>query len=48
MFYVPCVATISVLWKDFGWKKAMAVCILEILFAIALAGVVKRILDLVF
>ncbi len=47
MFYVPCVATISVLWKDFGWKKAMAVCILEILFAIVLAGIVKRILDLV-
>ncbi|NLV18528.1 MAG: ferrous iron transport protein B [Bacteroidetes bacterium] len=48
MFYVPCVATISVLWKDFGWKKAMAVCILEILFAIAIAGIVKRALDLVF
>jgi ferrous iron transport protein B len=48
MFYVPCVATISVFWKDFGWKKAMAVCILEILFAIVLAGIVKRFLDLVF
>jgi len=48
MFYVPCVATISVLWKEYGWKKAMAVCIIEILFAIILAGLVKRILDLVF
>jgi ferrous iron transport protein B len=48
MFYVPCVATISVLWKEYGWKKAMAVCVLEILFAIVLAGVVKRILDFVF
>jgi ferrous iron transport protein B len=48
MFYIPCVATISVLWKEYGWKKAMAVCILEILFAILLAGLVKRILDLVF
>jgi len=48
MFYVPCVATISVLWKDFGWKKAMAVCILEILFAIVIAGIVRRALDLVF
>jgi ferrous iron transport protein B len=46
MFYVPCVATISVLWKEYGWRKAMAVCILEILFAIILAGLVKRILDL--
>jgi ferrous iron transport protein B len=47
MFYVPCVATISVLWKDYGWKKAMAICFLEIGFAILLAGIVKRILDLV-
>jgi len=48
MFYIPCVATISVLWKEYGWKKAMAICILEILFALLLAGIVKRILDFVF
>ncbi len=48
MFYIPCVATISVLWKEYGWKKAMAICVLEILFAILLAGVAKRLLDLVF
>jgi ferrous iron transport protein B len=48
MFYVPCVATISVLWKEYGWKKALAVCVLEILIAILLAGLVKRILDFVF
>lgn len=48
MFYVPCVATISVLWKEYGWKKALAICVLEILFAILLAGFIKRILDFVF
>lgn len=48
MFYIPCVATISVLWKEYGWKKAMAICVLEILFAILLAGVAKRLLNLVF
>jgi ferrous iron transport protein B len=48
MFYIPCVATISVLWKEYGWKKALTICILEILFAILLAGVVKRLLDIVF
>ncbi len=48
MFYIPCVATISVLWKEYGWKKAMIICVLEILFAIILAGLVKRILDFVF
>jgi len=48
MFYVPCVATISVLWKEYGWKKAMVICIIEILFAIVLAGLVRRLLDFVF
>jgi ferrous iron transport protein B len=48
MFYIPCIATISVLWKEYGWKRALIVCILEILFAILLAGFVKRILDVVF
>lgn len=44
MFYIPCVATISVLWKDYGWKKAITICIIEILFAILLAGLVSRLL----
>lgn len=48
MFYVPCVATISVLWKEYGWKKTLAICIVETLGAIILAGIVKRILDFVF
>jgi ferrous iron transport protein B len=48
MFYVPCIATISVLWKDYGWKKAMIVCIIESLGAILLAGIISRLLNLVF
>jgi ferrous iron transport protein B len=48
IFYVPCVATISVIWKEYGWKKALLICIIEILFAILLAGLVKRVLDFVF
>ncbi len=44
MFYVPCVATIAVLWKEYGRKKALMVCTLEILFAIILAGLVSRML----
>lgn len=48
MFYVPCVATISVIWKDYGWKKALTVTMLEIIFAIILAGIVRRVLELVF
>ncbi|MDX9727300.1 MAG: ferrous iron transport protein B, partial [Bacteroidales bacterium] len=42
MFYVPCVATISVLWKEYGWKKALIISLVETLFAIVLAGLVKR------
>ncbi len=48
MFYVPCVATISVLWKEYGWKKALLICFIETLGAIVLAGIIKRLLDLVF
>lgn len=46
MFYVPCIATVSVLWKEYGWKKALAVTVIEILFAIVLAGLVYRLLTL--
>jgi len=46
MFYVPCVATISVLWKEYGWKKALLISLIETLFAILLAGLVKRLLDI--
>jgi len=48
MFYIPCVATISVLWKEYGWKKALIVCSLEILFAILLAGLINKILNFIF
>lgn len=48
MFYIPCVATISVLWNEYGWKRTLAVCVLEIAFAILLGGIVKRILDFIF
>ncbi|NLA50005.1 MAG: ferrous iron transporter B, partial [Bacteroidales bacterium] len=46
MFYVPCIATVSVLWKEYGWKKALAVTVIEILFAILLAGLVYRLLNM--
>jgi ferrous iron transport protein B len=45
MFYVPCVATISVLWKEYGWRKALVITVSETAFAIVLAGLVKRVLD---
>jgi ferrous iron transport protein B len=47
MFYIPCVATIATLVKEFGWKKALLITFSEIAFAIALGGVFLRSLNLV-
>jgi ferrous iron transport protein B len=47
IFYIPCVATIATLVKEFGWRKALLITVSEILFAIALGGVSLRILELV-
>ena len=46
MFYIPCIATIAALWKEFGWKKTLAISFFEIFFAIILAGIISRILGL--
>jgi ferrous iron transport protein B len=47
MFYIPCIATISALVKEFGWKKALTITMFEIAFAIILGGVALRLLTLV-
>ncbi|MGB9778758.1 MAG: ferrous iron transport protein B, partial [Candidatus Bathyarchaeales archaeon] len=44
MFYIPCIATIAALTKEFGWKKALYITIFEITFAILLGGITLRIL----
>lgn len=46
MFYIPCIATIAALVKEFGWKKAFFISVFEIGFAIALGGVALRVLTL--
>jgi len=46
MFYIPCVATIAALVKEFGSKKALSITVFEIAFAIILGGVALRILAL--
>jgi len=45
MFYIPCVATIAALAREFGWKKALGITIFEILFAIGIGGVVFRLVS---
>jgi ferrous iron transport protein B len=46
MFYIPCIATIAALGKEFGWKRAMSITIFEIVFAISIGGVAMRMLTL--
>jgi ferrous iron transport protein B len=46
MFYIPCIATIAALVKEFGWKKALLITLFEIGFAIILGGVALRVFNL--
>jgi len=46
MIYIPCIATIAVLAKEFGYKRAAIISLTEIGFAIALGGILLRILIL--
>jgi len=44
MFYIPCIATIAALAKEFGWKRALSITIFEIVFAISIGGIAMRML----
>ncbi|MGQ9639427.1 MAG: ferrous iron transport protein B [Candidatus Bathyarchaeia archaeon] len=44
--YIPCIATIAVLGREFGWKKAAGVAAADILLAILLGGVAYRLLHI--
>jgi ferrous iron transport protein B len=46
MFYIPCVATIAALVREFGFKKAMFITVFEIVFAISIGGIALRVLTL--
>ncbi len=43
MLYIPCVATIAALHREFGWKKTLIITALKIGLAIIIAGLVARI-----
>lgn len=46
MLYIPCIATIAACIREFGWKKALAIAIVDIAFALLLGGLAYRILSL--
>ncbi|MEM3673669.1 MAG: ferrous iron transport protein B [Candidatus Bathyarchaeia archaeon] len=46
MLYIPCIATIAACIREFGWKKALAISIIDIAFALLLGGLAYRLLAL--
>lgn len=46
MVYIPCIATISVLIKEFGYRRAAIISLSEIGLAIFLGGILSRIMSL--
>jgi ferrous iron transport protein B len=44
MLYIPCIATVGALVKEFGWKKAWLITIFEIFLALVLGGITFRLL----
>ena len=46
MVYVPCIATIAVLVKEFGYREAVVISLAEILLAVGLGGIIYRLVIL--
>ncbi len=46
MIYIPCLAMILSLAKEFGWKKAFSIALFEVAFAILIGGLAFRLLSL--
>jgi ferrous iron transport protein B len=44
MIYIPCIATIAALIREFGWKKALAITFTDIALALFLGGIAYRLL----
>jgi ferrous iron transport protein B len=44
MIYVPCIATIAVLAKEFGLKRAALISFVEVSMAIVLGGILHYVL----
>ncbi|MFH1471213.1 MAG: hypothetical protein ABIF01_05675, partial [Candidatus Micrarchaeota archaeon] len=42
--YVPCISAISVLKREFGWKRCLVISISTIVLAIVVGGIAVRVL----
>jgi ferrous iron transport protein B len=47
MIYIPCIATIAACAREFGWRKALAIVVIDIALALFLGGLAYRFLPLV-
>jgi ferrous iron transport protein B len=46
MLYIPCVSTIAILGKEFGWKAAIIISLANIATAVLIGGLAFRLLTL--
>jgi ferrous iron transport protein B len=47
MIYFPCVATLAACKREFGWRKALAMAVVDIVLALFLGGVAYRLLSII-
>jgi ferrous iron transport protein B len=47
IIYVPCIATIGALAREFGWKRAIGVSVVDILLALVIGGIAYHLLSIV-
>ena len=45
MIYIPCLATIAACVKEFGWRKALAITLIDVTLALLLGGIAYRLLS---
>ena len=44
MLYIPCLSTVGILVKEFGWKSALAISAAYLATAILIGGIAAKIL----
>jgi len=47
MIYIPCLATIAACKREFGWRKALAITVIDIALAFFLGGIAYRLLSVI-
>ncbi len=45
MLYIPCISTLAILIKEFGWRPTIAIALANLITAIIVGGIVYRLLE---